>query len=91
MVKDLVRPELQKLVPYVSHQVPYRIKLDANESPFELPESIRKKLADYFLKGPGLNIYPDNESVELRKTIANTGMLMRMRLSWVPVPTSLFS
>ncbi|ABN54081.1 MAG TPA: histidinol-phosphate transaminase [Hungateiclostridium thermocellum] len=70
MIKDLVRPELQKLVPYVSHQVPYRIKLDANESPFELPESIRKKLADYFLKGPGLNIYPDNESVELRKTIA---------------------
>lgn len=70
MIRDLVRPELQKLVPYVSHQIPYRIKLDANESPFELPESIRKKLADYFLKGPGLNIYPDNESVELRKTIA---------------------
>ncbi|HOM02364.1 MAG TPA: histidinol-phosphate transaminase [Acetivibrio sp.] len=70
MIGDLVRPELQKLVPYVSHQIPYRIKLDANESPFELPESIRKKLADYFLKGPGLNIYPDNESVELRKTLA---------------------
>lgn len=70
MIKDLVRPELQKLVPYVSHKIPYRIKLDANESPFELPESIRRKLADFFINGPGLNIYPDNESVELRETIA---------------------
>ncbi|ODM26767.1 histidinol-phosphate transaminase [Clostridium sp. Bc-iso-3] len=70
MIKDLVRPELQKLVPYVSHQIPYRIKLDANESPFELPASISKRLEDYLKNGPGLNIYPDNESTELRKTLA---------------------
>ncbi|HPT91194.1 MAG TPA: histidinol-phosphate transaminase [Acetivibrio sp.] len=70
MINELVRPEIRKLTPYVSHEVPYRVKLDANESPFELPQKIREKLAGYFTKGPGLNLYPDNESVNLRRTLA---------------------
>jgi histidinol-phosphate aminotransferase len=71
MINDLVRPELRKLTPYISHEVSYRVKLDANESPFELPQKIREKLADYFMKGPGLNLYPDNESINLRRMLAD--------------------
>lgn len=71
MIKGLVRSELLNLVPYNANQLPYRIKLDANESPFEIPESIRMKLTDYFIKGPGLNLYPDNDSTSLRKTLSS--------------------
>lgn len=70
MISELVRPELKDFIPYKSKDVPYRVKLDANESPFNLPEGIRRKVADYFLNGPELNLYPDSDSVKLRETLA---------------------
>ncbi|MDQ2087690.1 histidinol-phosphate transaminase [Herbivorax sp. ANBcel31] len=70
MIKDLVRREIKEFDPYKANQIPHEIKLDANESPFDLPEKIRKKVADFFLKGPDLNLYPDTDSIELRKTLA---------------------
>lgn len=70
MIRDLVRPELKDFIPYTANQVPYRVKLDANESPFDLPMSVRKKLADIIMKGPELNLYPDTDSIELRKTLS---------------------
>lgn len=71
MIRDLVRPELRDFTPYNPKVVPYKVKIDANESPFELPEKIRMKLADYFTKGPELNLYPDTNSNELRKVLAS--------------------
>jgi len=70
MINNLIRPEFKTFVPYTANQVPYRVKLDANESPFDLPMSVRKKLADIIMNGPGLNLYPDTESIELRKTLS---------------------
>lgn len=70
MIKDLVRSEYKDFIPYNANQVPYRVKLDANESPFEIPMSIRKKLADIIMEGPSLNLYPDTDSIELRKTLS---------------------
>ncbi|NLD48889.1 MAG: histidinol-phosphate transaminase [Clostridiaceae bacterium] len=70
MISDLVRPELKGFVPYKSKNMPYRVKLDANESPFGLPEGIRRRIADYFQNGAELNIYPDSDSVKLRDTLA---------------------
>ncbi|TYQ15059.1 UNVERIFIED_CONTAM: histidinol-phosphate aminotransferase [Acetivibrio alkalicellulosi] len=71
MIKDLVRPEIKKFVPYEANQVPYRIKLDANEGPFDLPVNIREKVAEFFLKGTDLNLYPDTDSIMLRKELAS--------------------
>jgi histidinol-phosphate aminotransferase len=70
MIHDLIRPELKDFIPYTTNQVPYRVKLDANESPFDLPMSVRQKLADIIMKGPELNLYPDTESIELRKALS---------------------
>ena len=70
MIKDLIRPEFKDFIPYNANQVPYRVKLDANESPFELPMSVRKKLSDIIMEGPSLYLYPDTDSVELRKTLS---------------------
>lgn len=71
MIKDIIRPEFKDFIPYDANQVPYRVKLDANESPFELPMSVRKKLADIIVEGPALNLYPDTDSIELRKTLSS--------------------
>lgn len=71
MIKDIIRSEFKDFIPYNANQVPYRVKLDANESPFELPMSVRKKLADIIMEGPALNLYPDTDSIELRKTLSS--------------------
>lgn len=70
MIQDLIRPELKDFIPYTTNQVQYKVKLDANESPFDLPMTVRKKLAEIIIKGPELNLYPDTEAVELRKSLS---------------------
>jgi len=70
MLEELIRPEIRSFTPYNANQQPYRIKLDANESPFNLPLEVRQKLADFLLNDPQLNLYPDTDSIELRKLIA---------------------
>ena len=70
MINNLIRPEFKNFMPYTANQVAYRVKLDANESPFDLPMSVRRKLADIIMEGPGLNLYPDSDSIELRKTLS---------------------
>jgi histidinol-phosphate aminotransferase len=69
MIEELIRPEIRSFTPYNANQQPYRIKLDANESPFNIPLGVRQKLADFLLKDPQLNLYPDTDSIELRKEI----------------------
>ena len=69
MIEDLIRTEIRSFVPYNANQQPYKIKLDANESPFNLPQAARKKLAEYILENPQLNLYPDTDSVHLREAI----------------------
>lgn len=74
-MRELIRKELKNFVPYNENQVSYRVKLDANESPFDLPDNIKKKLGEYFLGTPSLNLYPDTDAVELKKVIgANLGV-----------------
>lgn len=69
MIEELIRPEIRSFTPYNANQQPYRIKLDANESPFNIPFEARKKLADFILKAPELNLYPDTDSIQLRQAI----------------------
>ena len=46
-------------------------KMDANESPFTLPEEVRRELADWILAQEDFNIYPDTDNTVLRQAIAD--------------------
>jgi histidinol-phosphate aminotransferase len=45
-VKRLLRPSLDGLAEYTLKQYPYRIKLNQNENPFELPAEIKREIVD---------------------------------------------
>jgi len=68
-IAHLVRPDLADLEPYVVKNVPHRIKLDANENPFHMPESIRELIAQEALSHP-FNRYPDPAALALRESLA---------------------
>jgi len=61
----LVRKNIQKLIPYQAKEIPCKIKLDANESPFPV------KLSDFISEiNIPLNRYPDPEALALRKALS---------------------
>jgi len=65
----LVRGEVKRLKAYEANEIPCRIKLDAQENPYPLPDSVRTKILKA-LKPVLLNRYPDSGAKELRKIIA---------------------
>ena len=68
-IADLVRPDLVNLKPYVVEDVPHRIKMDANENPFDMPDQIRNLIAEESFKHR-FNRYPDPAARDLRKSLA---------------------
>ncbi len=64
-VQQILRENIKKLKPYEAVEIPCKIKLDANESPF--PVKISQIVDDINIP---LNRYPDPEAIELRKQIA---------------------
>ncbi len=64
-----LRDDLASLQPYHVDHVPHRIKLDANESPFDLPHDLKAEIADEWQRMPS-NRYPDAEATQLRRTLA---------------------
>ena len=69
-IADLVRPDLADLKPYVVKDVPHRIKMDANENPFDMPDQIRNLIAEESRKHP-FNRYPDPAALTLRESLAD--------------------
>ena len=65
MRRDLLDWENYKVQPILGR------KMDANESPFALPEAVRRQLADWLMTEEDFNIYPDTDNTILRKAIAN--------------------
>lgn len=65
----LVRPELRALSAYKTPPDALPIKLDANESPFDLPEEVMLDLAER-LRAMSLRRYPDLEVRALREALA---------------------
>jgi len=61
---ELARPNINALKPYETKEIPCKVKLDANESPYCIDIIPDKKI----LKR--LNRYPDPDSKELKKTIS---------------------
>lgn len=76
-----LRDDLAALQPYHVEPVPHQVKLDANESPFDLPESARNEIAELFAAMPP-NRYPDADTVELRGALAER---LRLDPGWVAV------
>lgn len=68
-IADLVRPDLVDLKPYKVEDIPHRIKADANENPFDMPEQVRKLIADECLRHQ-FNRYPDPAALDLRGALA---------------------
>lgn len=70
-VYELVRDEIKKLIPYEANQVECEIKLDANESPYDMPDVIKADVAGIFNDKTSINLYPDTDSNELREALAS--------------------
>lgn len=68
-IKNLVKKEVLNQEAYCTPNVPCRIKLDANESPYTLSASLKSKIVENLGKVP-LNRYPEPGSPELRKGFA---------------------
>lgn len=63
-IKKLVKKEVSSLKAYNAKEVPCRIKLDANESPYGFADSVK------LIAGIRTNRYPDPEAKALRQLIA---------------------
>ena len=65
----LVRPEVRGLAAYHVDETPVRVKLDAMENPFLLPDKIRKEVAKAAQQAL-INRYPDPSAKKLKQAIA---------------------
>ena len=64
--QKLVRENVRSLRPYQAEEIPCRVKLDANESPYRIPAGLlAKKVA-----GVRLNRYPDPDARKLKKAVS---------------------
>jgi histidinol-phosphate aminotransferase len=70
-VRDIMRGDLKNMEAYHPSARAAEIKLDANESPWGLPESVRQKLIKWIENDANLNRYPDSDNTELRNAVAN--------------------
>lgn len=69
-VSRLIKPALRKLKAYAVDESPVRIKLDAMENPFPLPDEIREEIAEA-AKAALINRYPDPSATKLKESIAD--------------------
>ncbi|MEY3714540.1 MAG: hypothetical protein RJB59_343, partial [Actinomycetota bacterium] len=57
--------------PYGAPQIPARVRLNTNENPYPLDESLQSKIvSEISQRVADLNRYPDRDAVELRTTLA---------------------
>ena len=68
-ITSLIRPAVRSLSAYSIDETPCRIKLDAMENPFPLPENVQQEIAAVVRNAP-LNRYPDPSAKELKQAIA---------------------
>jgi len=65
----LIKPRVRKLKAYGIDETPCRIKLDAMENPFALPDNIQKELSGA-VKRALINRYPDPSAKKLKLAIS---------------------
>ncbi|MCD4812119.1 histidinol-phosphate transaminase [bacterium] len=69
-INEWIRPEVRGLQPYVPEAAGPQIRLDANESPFDIPEDMKQEISKIFMEH-SWNRYPDPECRELKKAVAH--------------------
>lgn len=69
-IKQFIRNDLKDYEPYNAKEVEYKIKLDANESPFNLSNQIKESIIEWLNESENLNRYPDTDSTNLRKKLS---------------------
>ncbi len=65
----LIRPRVRKLKAYSIDETPVRVKLDAMENPFSLPDDVRREIADA-LCASQINRYPDPSAGKLKQALS---------------------
>lgn len=75
-----IRDDLKNFSPYDENQIPYKYKMNANESPFPISKSIRKKIKDY-IDNEDLKIYPNTNCDDLVKALASFYKLSEENIS----------
>ena len=61
----ILRMNIKKLKPYSTEKVDCKIKLDANENPFDFPIELKELILKYLFKHP-FNRYPDPDASEIK-------------------------
>ncbi len=66
----LVKPNVRALAAYHVDETPVRIKLDAMENPYTMPDAVRREFAAVVQKAR-INLYPDPSGKDLKKAISS--------------------
>jgi len=71
-LKELLRPEVKEISPYYGEEDNFEVEINlaGNESPFDLPQEIKKKFKAEFDKHD-INRYPEIYSERLHQTLAD--------------------
>ena len=69
MTQPSLRPDLEDVEPYVSPQLPARVRLNTNESPYAPPRTLTDALARE-VESMSLNRYPDRDARRLMDALA---------------------
>ena len=82
---NLIRPDLSQLAAYKPHpggaSSQTLDRLDTNESPLDLPDTLKQKLGDLYQQAIEANRYPDGSHAELKKAIAEY-VVESAKLTW---------
>ncbi len=76
---NLIRPEIREMAAYHADAAAVKVKLDANENPYQFSDALLKELFAELAAVP-LNRYPDSETVELRDIIARKLEISREKI-----------
>jgi histidinol-phosphate aminotransferase len=68
-ISKLIKPAVRHLKAYSIDETPSRIKLDAMENPFPLPDDVRQEVSKAVRKAL-INRYPDPSAKELKHSVA---------------------
>lgn len=68
-LREWIRPEVRSLQPYTPEPIGPGIRLDANESPFDMPKVLKEAIWEAF-STQTWNRYPDTECLAVRQAMA---------------------
>ncbi|MGI6113477.1 MAG: histidinol-phosphate transaminase [Mahellales bacterium] len=72
MMNRFIRDDLRDFVSYDANQVDCRVKLDANESHYDIPDIVKDEILKTLKDKWRYNLYPDSDSTLLRTVIAES-------------------